>query len=120
MNKHKKLQSIYYMALILMLLNRVLVRNPEGVLPETLLHNEFFITTGLSLISICIMIFTAFATYKYFTFKGVRRLYSIINAILSPLFWPLIMLVQMAYSMRLKSLEPLVNKEDAEHKECIN
>jgi len=101
---YKRERIIYLVAPLLLLVNRGLVRFPHFVLPASVLEDQtsWYYTLG-SAFSWLAIIYCIVATWRFFEFAGVSRWASIINGLISPLLFPLVLLPQAIYVLRKAS-----------------
>lgn len=100
----KQERALYLIALLLLLINRGLVRFPHLIFPPAILENEsswFYVIAPL--FSWGAFIYCMVATWRFFEFVGVSRWASIVNGIISPFLFPLIFLPQAIYVLRKAS-----------------
>jgi hypothetical protein len=91
-------RSIYGAAFLALAVNRVLMRMPALVVPQSVLEQDgswyYSISPWFSAFA---LLFAVYRTYRFFRYRGKAQWVSILNAIAAPWFWPLIMLPQMLY-----------------------
>lgn len=100
--KHER--GLYLLAFFLLLLNRLLIRFPDLVLPASVLADEgswFYVVVPV--FSYFALAYCVVVSWRFFRFAGVSSWPSAANALISPLLFPLILIPQMVYVLRRAS-----------------
>jgi hypothetical protein len=109
----KRERTLYLVAPLLLLINRGLVRFPHLIFPATVLENEaswyYIIAPAFAWGA---LIYCMIATWRFFEFAGVSRGATILNGVISPFFFPLILLPQAIYALRRASKLHAPKQED--------
>lgn len=86
---------MYLGAFLGLAINRVLARKPEALLPTSIVddpdHPAWLWLQGFVIVAI---IFAVYATWRLFRHAQLSQPASVINGLIAPLFWPLIMIPQ--------------------------
>jgi hypothetical protein len=88
-------RAIYLGAFLVLAVNRVLARKPEALFDSAVMENpDHPAWIWMQAFMIAAIIYAIFATWRIFRHAGFGQPASIVNAVVSPLLWPLIMLPQ--------------------------
>ena len=100
-SRYSRERTLYLIALLLLLINRLLMRFPNLIFPDSVLSNEgsWFYIAGPAFSYVAI-IYCIIATWRFFQYAGISRWASAVNALISPLLFPLVYLPQMIYVLR--------------------
>ena len=99
--KLKRERGLYLLAFLLLLINRLLVRFPDLVFPASVLADEdswYYVVVPI--FSYFALAYCVVASWRFFRFVGVSGWVSGVNALISSLFFPLILIPQMVYVLR--------------------
>ena len=88
-------RAIYLGAFFVLAVNRVLARRPDVLFDSVVIENpDHPAWIGMQTFMIVAIIYAIFATWRIFRHAGFGQPASLVNAAISPFFWPLIMLPQ--------------------------
>jgi hypothetical protein len=100
-SQYSRERTLYLIALLLLLINRVLARFPNSILPDSVVSNEgswlYIAGPAFSYVAI---IYCIIATWRFFQYAGISGWASVVNALVSPLLFPLVYVPQMIYVLR--------------------
>ncbi len=100
-SQYSRERSLYLLAFLFLLVNRLQTRFPNLVLPNSVISDKesWFYIVGPAF-SFGAIIYCIVATWRIFQYAGVSRWPSAINALISSFFFPLIYVPQMIYVLR--------------------
>jgi len=101
---YSQVLKLYWLAFLGMLIIRVISRtHPDLIVPydaETVSHTQSI----FSIIGTFTLVFCIWATYRIFREKGIGKVISAINGILSIFMWAIIMIAQMIYILAIRKM----------------
>lgn len=100
----KRARMIYLLGPLFLVVNRVVARASEVVVPASVLENEnsiFYLVWPF--VAFAFVAFCMVATWNLFRASGVSMPLSILNGVVAPILFPLVLLPQAIYIFRRSS-----------------